>query len=218
MKRHDMKPNPIKRFLSRPLFFLIGLLCILFTAGCYTTFQQPLTPLNQAVIDDQLIGTWIFQEKEDTGFIHIGIDGNTVNSKGEKTGSLSLVMIGLEDDKELDYSRWSGHVSSLATGSYMNIRQVEPQTDKHPGYIILKYRIVENALELVLIDDDVITKAIKDGKLSGEDKGLDGTYITQDAQTVEKFFLENDPVLFTKDHVLIKGLKKFSSPQSDSEQ
>ncbi len=171
--------------------YFILLLSMLFLLGCIPYADHALTEPNKEQIDPSVIGTWFWKDNRESGYIHIGLD--------EETKLIRLIMIEMKKDGRLKSTELTGHTSSLAKNTYLNLKWKQPEDDKSTGYMFIKYRITSDGLGLGFMNPEVVEKAIEAGSLKGKvEKGkwLSLVYITQEPKKLRKFILKNDKVLF----------------------
>jgi len=171
-------------------YFMI-LLSMLFLSGCIPYSDHALTEPNKEQIDPSVLGTWFWKDKDESGYIHIGLD--------KKTDLLRLIMIEMNENGKLKSTELTGHTSSLEGNTYLNLKWMNPEDDKATGYMFMKYSVTSDGLGLGFMHDKVIVKAIEDGTLKGKvEKGkwLSSVYITQGSKKLQKFIVQNDKALF----------------------
>lgn len=196
----------IKPKLFRAFWWLAGLfLALLVFSGCITTFKHPLTAPSAQAPDKQIMGTWVTSgnNEGESGFIHMGPD--------KDTGEFKVIMVTFESDGKMDLAIWRGHTSKLAPGSYLNLKWVLPEENKIKGYLVVKYVITGDRMNIYAVEDDVIEKDIKSKKLTGQIDQKNGIYVTQDTDALSRYVAKNDARLFTKETILIRNLVKLSS-------
>ena len=183
-------------------YFLIAV-SLVFVLSCIPNSENPITDPNPEKIDLSILGTWFWKDENESGYIHIGLDG--------KTKLLKLVMIDTKSDGELDISEYSGHTSSLGGNSYLNLKWLRPEEFKTNGYFFVKYTISQSSLGIALIDSGFVVKAIEGRSLKGKlgkDKFFTSIYITEGQKKIQQFILNNDKALFPE----IKYLPKLKLP------
>ena len=171
-------------------YFLITVLAI-FVLGCVPESDNPLTNPDKEHIDASILGTWLWKDENESGFIHIGLD--------EKNKLLRLIMVDFDRDKELEVSEFSGHTSLLKGNKYLNLKWVRPAHAEIPGYIFVKYEVRSDSLGIALMDNEVVEKAIKDGSLKGnlkKDQWSFSVHITEGQKKLQGFIRQEDKGLF----------------------
>jgi len=183
-------------------YFMI-LLSMLFLSGCIPYSDHALTEPDKEQIDPSVLGTWFWKDKDESGYIHIGLD--------KETKLIRLIMIEMKKAGRLKSTELSGHTSSLAGNNYLNLRWVHPEDDKSTGYMFMKYSVTSDGLGLGFMNGEVVGKAIEAGSLKGKvEKGkwLSSVYITQKQKMLQKFIIKNDRALFPE----MKYLPKLKLP------
>jgi len=159
--------------------------------ACVPYGDQPLTAIGEQELDGDLMGSWYWQQENETGYLHFG--------REDKSGLLQVIMVDRGQDKELDMSQFTGLTSRLKSGRYLSLRQ-QPAGEGEPGYIYIKYRQEGDFLAISLMDGSIVSKAIKSGELKGDigpDKRL-AEHITADQSSLQKFIIANDEQLFAE--------------------
>jgi len=186
-------------------YFMI-LLSMLFLSGCIPYADHALTEPNKEQIGPSVIGTWFWKDKDESGYIHIGLD--------EETKLIRLIMIEMKKDGRLKSTELTGHTSSLAGNTYLNLKWTHPENDKSRGYMFIKYSVASDGLGLGFINSEVVEKAITAGSLKGKvEKGkwLSSVTITQGSKKLRKFIIKNDKTLFPE----MKYLPKLKLPDHE---
>ncbi len=170
---------------------LIAILLSLFAVGCVVYSDHPITPEDKTAFDSLLFGTWFWNEKDEKGFLHFGIE--------EKSGLLHVMVVDLDKDGTQKVSEYLGHTSDLKGNKYLNLKQLRPD-NKRKGYLFVKYRIKKNVLTISIIDNSTVEEAIKKGSLKGvvdDEKSI--TRITEEQKKLQNFILKNDKKLFDEE-------------------
>jgi hypothetical protein len=173
--------------------YFIILLSILFFSGCIPYSDHAITEPNKEQIDPSVLGTWFWKDKDESGYIHIGLD--------KKTKLIRLIMIEMKKNNKLKSTELTGHTSSLKGNNYLNLKWAHPEDDKSAGYIFIKYSVTSDGLGLGLgfINSDVVKKSIESGVLKGKvekAEWLSSVTITQGSKKLQKFIIKNDKALF----------------------
>lgn len=182
--------TPEKR-VGNPMRNLLVALSFLLLAGCIPDAENPLTAPDKASLDHSLLGTWGWQEDDESGFIHIGLD--------ERSRRLRVVMVDFDKEREIEISAFIGHTSSLDGKKYLNLKWDHPAQADIAGYIIVKYRVNSTSLGIALMDGNVVETAIESGSLDGSlEKGKASyqLHITAGQNRLRAFVVENDKALF----------------------
>ena len=179
-------------------YFLVTILAV-FVLGCVPYSDNPLTNPNEEQIDSSILGTWIWKDKNESGFIHIGLDG--------KKKLLKLIMVDFDKDEALEVSEFSGHTSLLKENRYLNLKWVSPPRAEFPGYLFVKYIVGSDSLGIALMDSGVVEKAITEGALNGnvkKEKWSVSVHITEGGKKLQEFVREKDKALFPEMEYLQK--------------
>ncbi|MFH1156723.1 MAG: hypothetical protein V1793_23210 [Pseudomonadota bacterium] len=181
------------------------LLLILFMlmAGCVPYSEHPLTPPDNGSIDAELLGTWFWKEKDESGYIHVGLE--------QKTRLLRVLMVAFNRNNELDESEFSGHTSFLSGNRYLNLKWVRPGADAANGYMLIRYRVEPGRLGIAMMDNVPLEKAIRSGAIAGsveKEKWASSIRITEGQTKLQSFILGNDSQLFPE----LKYLKRLDLP------
>jgi hypothetical protein len=181
-------------------YFLITLLAV-WVLGCIPDSDHPLTAPGKEPADPAILGTWFWKDKNETGYIHIGLD--------EKSRRLTLTMVDFDEDGAMETSVYSGHTSFLEENKYLNLKWAHPPQDELTGYIFVKYAVGADALGIALMDSEAVEKAIKDGALEGrlkKDKWFFSVHITEGQKMLQSFVRKHDKRLFPE----MKYMKKLT--------
>ena len=186
-------------------FFII--LIIIFVLGCVPDSDNPLTEPNKEQIDSSILGTWLWKDENETGFIHIGRD--------EKSKLLRLIMVNFGRDEDVEVSEFSGHTSFLEGNKYLNLKWVSPPQAELAGYIFVKYVVSSDSFGCALMNSEVVEKTIKGGSLKGKlkkDKWSSSVHITEGQKKLQEFIYQKDKELFPE----MQHLQKLKLPNQSS--
>ena len=189
-------------------YFLI-FFSIVLVLGCVPYSDHPITSPDKKHLDSSILGTWFWKDKDESGYIHIGLD--------EKSKLLRLMMLEFDRHGELEASEFSGHTSSLNGNKYLNLKWLRPVQKEITGYIFLKYVVSSDSLCIAFMDSDVAEKAINDKSLRGKvenDKGSLSVHITEGQKKLQDFIIQKDKELFSE----VKCLPKLKLPNKRPEQ
>ncbi len=170
--------------------YLAIVVMVIFLGGCVPYSDNPLTDPNSEKIDTAILGTWFWNEENDSGFIHIGLN--------KESKLLRMIMIEHNKDGTIDVSEFNGHTSSLGNNKYLNLKWVRP-SDEPKGYLLIKYSTEGESLAISLLNAKVVENAIKEGSLKGTvGKGKDAysLSITEEQKKLQQFVLKHDKELF----------------------
>ncbi len=187
--------------------YLLVAITVVSILACVPYSDNPLTDPSEQSIDPSILGTWFWKDKDETGYIHIGID--------KESKLLRLIMLDFDKDGELEVSEFSGHTSSLEENKYLNLKWVRP-ADEPAGYMFVRYNVNQELLGISMINTDAAEKAIDHGSLNGEVKKGEWSsaiHITEAQKKLQQFILRNDRALFPE----TKYLKKLKAPDNTIE-
>ncbi len=182
------------------------LFMVIFLGGCVPYSNNPLTDPNCEKIDAAIVGTWFWNERSDSGFVHMGLN--------KESKLLQIVMIEQDKDGTIDVSEFNGHTSSLGNNKYLNLKWVQP-SDEPTGYLLIKYSTQGESLAISLLNAKVIENAIKEGSLKGIVGRGKYTYplsVTEEQRKLQQFVLKHDKELFQEK----SNLNRLSLPQPNS--
>lgn len=200
--------------MSRMFAILVLFSCGL-NVGC-TTFEHPLSPLDEAKIDQEIFGSWYNSRVDENGnqaetFLHIGLPHQAiVNSmRGEydnfnpraiddenaevKLGNLMRITITyIKADGTIDGSNFLVYPTSLEKYHYANaplFRKGEVVSHR-----ILKYEVDGDQLDVwVSPQDSAIDDLVFAGQLHADKVKHQ---VTDETDTLRKVFADNDAKLF----------------------
>lgn len=170
--------------------YLLTAFLIIILQACVPHSDNPLTEPDKDMIDASILGTWFWDEDNESGYVHIGLD--------QETNLLRVIMLDFDGDNKLDESEYSGHTSSLGDNKYINLKWVRPSQDEITGYMLIKYDVGTDSLGIALMNKDIAEKAVKDGSLKGsvKDEMFAAVHITDVQKQLQEFILQNDKELF----------------------
>jgi hypothetical protein len=180
--------------------YLLVAIIIVSLLGCVPYSDNPLTDPGEQNIDSSILGTWFWKDKNESGYLHIGMD---------EESKLRFVMAVFKKDGELETSEFLGHTSSLEQNTYLNLC---PKNDPG-GYMFVKYSVHHETLNISLINTDEVEKAIANSSLNGEikkEKWSSSIHITEEQKRLQQFIIQNDKALFPE----TKYLQKLKTPDS----
>jgi hypothetical protein len=179
---------------------------VIFLGGCVPYSDNPLTDPNCEKIDAAIVGTWFWNEKSDSGFVHIGLN--------KESKLLQVIMIEYDKDGTIDVSEFNGHTTSLGNNKYLNLKWVRP-SDEPKGYLLIKYETKGESLAISLLNAKAIENAIKEGSLKGtvgKGKYAYSLSITEEQKKLQQFVLKHDKELFQEK----SNLNRLNLPQPNS--
>ena len=173
-------------------FFLV------FVAGCSPFSDNPLTDPNSDKMDSSLYGTWFAKDKDETGYLHVGLN--------EKTKLLRVISVEVRRDGKLEIVDIPAHTSSLAGNQYLNLK-VDHLFEEVKGYVFVKYKTEGDSLEFSWMEDAAVKKAIKDGVIRGiitKGEWVSSARITDEQTKLQEFILKYDKDLFKEKQFLYR--------------
>lgn len=187
MKKYGLD---IKVFVLK---FVVVLMAILALGGCVIKSKEPLTQIGSEKLDRSVIGTWYWNDPNETGYVHIGLDS-------EKR--YKVVMIEINDSGDIKTREFLAHSSALKTGKYLNVVSLEKNSSS--AYLFIKYEVTEEGLSLSLPDSSVFEEAVASKDLKGDVvKGKRKDIVLVDSSTnLTKFVIDNDGELFPDSNLL----------------
>ena len=186
----------MRKFLTTVLIIILQ--------GCVPHSDTPLTDPDENLIDTSILGTWFWQEENETGYLHIGLD--------EESKLLRVIMLDIDGHKKLDESEYSGHTSELHGNRYLNLKWVRPVQDEITGYMLIKYTTTADSLGIAFMDKKVVETAVIEGSLKGivkKDEKFAAVRITDGQKELQDFILQKDNELFTG----MKYMQKLNLPE-----
>ncbi|MEA1915249.1 MAG: hypothetical protein U9N30_08020 [Campylobacterota bacterium] len=172
---------------------------LFFLSGCLSYSKNPLTKLDDQKIDTKLYGTWYYKDGGgEIGYVHIGLD--------RKSKQLKIVMTSLNEKGAISSNEFIGHTSVFEDSSYLNLKWVNPQPNQN-GYMVQKYVLNDNMLDILFLNSKMIIKAIEDEQIHGTvDKSQRRPIITiqEDSEILKDYVIKRDKDLFLMPMHLLK--------------
>jgi hypothetical protein len=128
-------------------------------SGCNLFSDNPLSDANQATIDSSIIGTWSWNDDNDSGFLHIGTNPDRK--------AFLITMVEFKNDGRVETTEFTGHTTKLSSHRYLNLKLIKPK-EMDKGYFFVEYKVNADTLECSFLDAKIFEKSIKDGSLKGE--------------------------------------------------
>lgn len=140
----------------------------LFVACCPLISINPLSETEKAYVDQRLLGTWQLQDDDSSIYLHIG-----------KTKENMTHVISVEHNTSggLDVMQIVMFPAEIGGNAFMSIdlkkssennKPVEMKSEESQSYYFIRYGFPDaDILSITLIDEKVISKAIKAGMLKG---------------------------------------------------
>ncbi len=132
---------------------------VLFLSGCNLFSDHPLSDPAKEPVDAALIGTWIWNEDNDSGFVHIGTDA--------ERKSLLITMVEFKNDGRIETTEFKGHTTRLSSQTFLNLKWTKPR-EMAKGYFFVTYAVKGDELEFSFLDTAVFEKAVRSGTLKGD--------------------------------------------------
>ena len=181
-------------------------ICATFALAACTTVStdNPIGVSAGAVEDARLAGNWkVVPAKDSTDEAYIFL---MPRDAGAYEGLLVIA-----SEKEW----WAGDVVAGRTGmaTMLNIRprlkngETPPNNDVPQGYFPLRYEVgADGQLNLFIWSADALKEAVEQGRIAGAiDKG--DIRITADSRTLDTFFAETAPAIFSVPYATLERLK-----------
>ncbi|SPD75457.1 hypothetical protein PITCH_A630002 [uncultured Desulfobacterium sp.] len=181
--------NDCKHLDGRSMRYIRLSLLIFMFSGCIPYSENPLTAPGEQGLDQKIMGSWYYHDRDETVFLHIG--------KDSKTKGLRLVMAEFHKDNEIVVYVFVGHTSLVGDKTYLNLRWDQPD-EQDKGYLFAKYNMKGEQLGLGLIRADSVETAIREGKIRGKiGEGEEASVIITDSpERLRGFFQKHDKELF----------------------
>jgi hypothetical protein len=199
----------------RSLTFVLLGACLLI-AGCDDS-TVPLSDPSKASLDKQLVGLWKHDHQNGMTYYHVGRLGGSAPD-----GVMRVVVASHQTSGELQQpSQLVAFPSDIDGKSYLNVAGATQeqltsiqengwQADMLDSYILVKYRVEDDALLLWATNKDAKKKAIQGGKIKGEIKeGDGGTRIrfTDTTENLAKFVAAAGDALFADESLRFKRVR-----------
>lgn len=182
--------------MYKKLYIPITSFLLVLIAGCVPYSDTPLTDPHKEPMDTALYGTWFWRDGNETGYVHIGLDKESMLAR--------VIMIELDGEGKLEVSEFTGHSSSVGHNKYLNLKWVRPSS-KTSGYMFVKYQVEGDSLGVSLSASEVFERAVRNGSLKGtveKDKTFSTVHITEEQGKLQQFIRENDGELYKEIYYL----------------
>lgn len=176
-------------------------LCVLGIAGCVPVSDHPLTLPGDQKLETSLIGTWWGGEDGEISYVHIG----QMESSKEY---LHVLCVQIDKKGSLERMEFSGHISSIAGNTYLNLTAINDQGEMNTDYLLVKYQQSGDTCHFALMSQKVIRQAIEKKQLRGKVKSSlwsSSVRITEGPEKLRQFVLDRDKELF-EEHVRLDRL------------
>jgi hypothetical protein len=184
--------QPYTPRLLRRAAALASLVCALvLLEGCLVDSRHPIAPPDAAAADPDLLGTWGGGSENGAVFFHV------FQPAGSVAGTVEIVAVAFEKDGSGTVDRYCGHLSLVGKARYINL--VGPLADckaasGEPFFFVLYEKRPDGELDVRLMREDAVVKAIGAGKLAGKKdaEGAPTSHITAEPEQIRAFLLAAD--------------------------
>jgi len=166
-------------------------LCVLGIIGCVPVSDYPLTLSGNQKLEMSLIGTWWGGEGDEISYVHIG--------QMESSAYLHVLCVQIDKKGSLERMEFSGHISSIAGNTYLNLTAINKQGAMNTDYLLVKYQQSGDTCHFALMSQKVTRQAIEKGRLRGKVKSnlwSSSVRITEGPEKLRQFVLNRDKELF----------------------
>ena len=186
-----------KIFAIKAFIILAGMSC-LFLSGCMPESDQPLSDPKDAVIDQRLLGVWLWiGEDESEGglsFMHFVANNQQI---------IDVVIVGHPVSDGASVSGYKVFTTTSGSQNYLNIKEWSPEKDEvSKNYMFARYEISGQDILTIWVMEglDTIIEAIEAGRLKGRiEKGRyisDATITDNSVKIIEFIQGANQQELF----------------------
>lgn len=182
------------KIIKKAAFKLFAVLvAVLVLGGCVIESKKPLTQIGSEKLDSSIIGTWYWNQPNETGYVHIGLDSEQ---------RYKIVMVETNGSGDIKTREFLAHSSILKTGRYLNVVSQEKSSSK--AFLFIRYEVSKEGLNLFLPDSSVFEKAVESKMLKaqflkGKNKGI---VLLDSSKNLANFVVENDAQLFPEGSLL----------------
>jgi hypothetical protein len=142
----------------------------LFAAACVPETETFLSSPGAQPLDGRMIGTWYWLQNDGREVIVL-----TVRRGGDKRFNVIWTVLKprrthvADDDPPVQFVRYKAHTTRLGKATFINLTLVDRKAwkDNMPQSLIMRYWIDKRGLRIALMKNDVIRKAVKEGRLAG---------------------------------------------------
>ncbi len=146
--------------LRQAFLILLTAAPLIFFGCCPTTSQYPLSDAGNPKFDEKLAGTWRTDTDSGQAYLHIG------KGKGNLT---EIQLVEHRRDGTLSNAAFITFPSTIDQDRFLNVQSAVLPEGKYEGYIFVLYSFPDdNHLSLSNWDEEVLEKAILEGRLKGE--------------------------------------------------
>src|SRR6266568_2355990 len=146
-------------------------------AGCFVSSTNPLSDPATSTPDDKLFGLWLEKDERETQVWTIGRASNESDAKNVPAGLMRAAATRINNQNEVGTpGSLLFFVTTLGEGTYLNVwdddlagKSIKDWKQvKIPGYMVIKYRVVGDSLELWHGNYDRVASVIDKGLVKGE--------------------------------------------------
>lgn len=148
------------------LFVIFSILIII--NACFITSKNPLSKLEDAILDNKLSGLWKFQKMNETK-----IDGYLLILKGvDKYYEIIMFDKDFTINNSSDFYNFHAFISNINNEKYLNLQFLKIESgkymsDSNDSFIIVNYKIKNNLLIISFLNEDFFKKAIESKIIQG---------------------------------------------------
>jgi len=196
--------------MKRVRLRLAGLaaLCLLFPS-CMS--KQPLSDFSQAVVDEQLLGTWVLvDDKKDVNYFHIGRPPGNQAPKG----FAQVVTVRFGDRQALSSADAVSFSAIIGDCRYLNLSLIadkghrfDPMKPSPLGWLFLKYQIDGDRAMIWAADPRFVKREVKAGKIGGT-VNWGGATLTDSSENLARWVAANDSKIFVEQTILKRVVVK----------
>lgn len=168
------------------LHALFAVISGLLLTGCDVVFINPLLDPQKAVMDKRLIGTWHIQDATAPGDIKL-------EQAGQKVRVAAVTSKKFKDKLPREFYTLACADKNFIVAAYQG--RVGKKT--YPGYMVIRYKIEHDALQVLLANPAQFKAALQAGQLRGQaGAAFASTIIAAPAQQALQFLCAADDNLF----------------------
>jgi hypothetical protein len=190
---------------------LLLALCTL-TTSCYFTSKHGLP--KSLEMDQTLLGMW-----------------ETIPQESEKSKEKGYLLFLEDDEGSIHIVAWEGNyrytetyrgfISEVKGNNYLNVKEIRVKTPTTEDYFIVGYEIKnKDSLEIALLNEDAMEKAIQDKKVKGvvkKGKYTSEVALTASPEELARFFgAQKQANILDKKH-LVRAKKIYTLPKQNKQ-
>lgn len=165
---------------------------VLLLTGCVVWMKQPLSDTGAATIDEALLGAW---QNSDVEGDHVELD---ITRSGDHLVLIALTT--LKPDGGRNIAQYKAQTTIAGERRYLSVMDMRPGR-REIGFMIVKYEATPAGIEIALIDEDEVKRAIRAGEIEGMvDAGSEFADATIEAPPAKllAFLASDEAALFPK--------------------